>query len=161
MMEWLVLLFAGMAFLAYANGANDNFKGVATLYGSRVLSRRQALGWATITTMAGSLTAAWLATALMKLFSGKGLVPDTLIAEPGLMGAVMLGAAAIVALASRLGLPASYTHLRAPETPECHHCALLVKKNIIAGLDVLNLQIETEGASDLVQSLNTAGALSR
>ncbi len=109
-MEWLVLLFAGMVFLAYANGVNDNFKGVATLYGSRTLSRRQALAWATLATMAGSLTAAWLATALMKLFSGKGLVPDVLIAEPGFTAAVMLGAAATIALASRLGIPISTTH---------------------------------------------------
>jgi PiT family inorganic phosphate transporter len=29
----VALLFAGTLFLAYANGANDNFKGVATLYG--------------------------------------------------------------------------------------------------------------------------------
>ena len=30
-------------FLAYANGANDNYKGVATLYGSGVASYRTAL----------------------------------------------------------------------------------------------------------------------
>ncbi len=71
----MLLMIAATLFLAFANGTNDNFKGVATLYGSRTLSQRQALIWATITTMAGSLTAAWLATALMKLFSGKGLVP--------------------------------------------------------------------------------------
>jgi len=109
-MEWLLLILAGMVFLAYANGANDNFKGVATLYGSRTLTRRQALGWATVTTMAGSLTAAWLATALMRLFSGQGLAPDRFIAEPGFMLAVLLGAAATVALASRFGVPISTTH---------------------------------------------------
>lgn len=29
-----VLLFVGVCFLAYANGANDNFKGVDSLFGS-------------------------------------------------------------------------------------------------------------------------------
>ncbi|MBT4740885.1 MAG: inorganic phosphate transporter, partial [Rhodospirillaceae bacterium] len=37
-------------FLAYANGANDNFKGVATLFGSATADYRRALLWATVTT---------------------------------------------------------------------------------------------------------------
>jgi phosphate/sulfate permease len=35
-----VLLFIAACFLAYANGANDNFKGVASLFGSRTTSYR-------------------------------------------------------------------------------------------------------------------------
>jgi phosphate/sulfate permease len=31
---WSGLIVAGMLFIAYVNGANDNFKGVATLFGS-------------------------------------------------------------------------------------------------------------------------------
>src|SRR5262249_38991040 len=34
--------------LAYANGANDNFKGVATLFGSGTADYRAALLWATL-----------------------------------------------------------------------------------------------------------------
>ena len=30
----IIILVLIVAFLAYANGANDNFKGVATLFGS-------------------------------------------------------------------------------------------------------------------------------
>jgi phosphate/sulfate permease len=41
----LAILFG--LFLAYANGANDNFKGVATLYGSGTTSYKRALLWAT------------------------------------------------------------------------------------------------------------------
>ena len=44
-MEWL-LLGAGVA-LAFANGANDNVKGVAMLYGSAQLSYRRALALVT------------------------------------------------------------------------------------------------------------------
>jgi len=50
------LLFATL-FLAYSNGANDNFKGVATLYGSNTLSYRAALVLATVATLLGSLAA--------------------------------------------------------------------------------------------------------
>ena len=41
------LVFGVGVFLAFANGANDNFKGVATLYGSGTLSLRTALKLAT------------------------------------------------------------------------------------------------------------------
>jgi phosphate/sulfate permease len=44
-----LLLLVAVAFFAFANGANDNFKGVASLFGSRTCGDRPALGWATIT----------------------------------------------------------------------------------------------------------------
>jgi PiT family inorganic phosphate transporter len=55
------VLFIAVCFLAYANGANDNFKGVATLFGSGTANYRLALGWATLTTLAGSICALFLA----------------------------------------------------------------------------------------------------
>ena len=72
----LVLLFAAVAFLAWSNGANDNFKGVAALYGSGIASYRKALAWATVTTGAGSVAGLFLAAELLRKFSGKGLVPE-------------------------------------------------------------------------------------
>ena len=53
------LVVAALA-VTFANGANDNFKGVATLFGSGTTSYRRALVWATVTTMAGSLSALML-----------------------------------------------------------------------------------------------------
>ena len=50
----LALIAFAVLFLAYSNGANDNFKGVATLFGSGTASYRTALVWATLTTLAGS-----------------------------------------------------------------------------------------------------------
>jgi len=54
-MMFLSLLIIAACFLAYANGANDNFKGVATLFGSGAGSYRNAIGWATVTAFAGSV----------------------------------------------------------------------------------------------------------
>jgi PiT family inorganic phosphate transporter len=109
-MDWLLLIFASMIFLAYANGANDNFKGVATLLGSNTLNHRNSLIWATSTTLAGSLTAAFFATDLARVFSGKGLVPDALITAPEFMLSVMIGAALTVFVAAKAGIPISTTH---------------------------------------------------
>ena len=75
-MTWVLAILFGL-FLAYANGANDNFKGVATLYGSGTTSYKRALLWATATTFLGSATALLLAQALLTTFTGKGLVPPT------------------------------------------------------------------------------------
>ncbi|MGZ8143541.1 MAG: inorganic phosphate transporter, partial [Methylosarcina sp.] len=60
----LTLLFISVCFLAYANGANDNFKGVASLYGSGAASYRTSLVWATIATFAGSVCALYWAQTL-------------------------------------------------------------------------------------------------
>lgn len=107
-MTWLVLGI--VLLLAWSNGSNDNFKGVATLYGSGTTSYRGALAWATATTLAGSLLTLALAAALVKTFSAKGLVPDALAESPAFLGAVALAAAATVLAASLLGLPVSTTH---------------------------------------------------
>lgn len=103
------LLFA-VLLLAAVNGANDNFKGVATIYGSGTTSYRVALAWATITTLAGALCAALFATSLVKTFSGQGLVPGSVSQTTHFVAAVALGAAATVLLATRVGMPVSTTH---------------------------------------------------
>ena len=106
----LVLLFVTTLFLAYSNGANDNFKGVATLYGSRTVSYRTAISLATIATFAGSVCALFLAQGLVASFSGKGLVPQSTADAENFLIAVGLGAAATVLLATRVGFPVSTTH---------------------------------------------------
>ena len=108
-MTLLLTIIAGLL-LAGANGANDNFKGVATLFGSGTTSYRRALAWATVTTLVGSMTALVLARGLLAAFSGKGLVPPALIADPRFPLAVALAAGATVFLATRLGFPISTTH---------------------------------------------------
>lgn len=104
----LVVLAAAL-FLAFANGANDNMKGVATLYGSGALAHRTCLALATVTTAAGSLASVVVAPKLITAFSGKGLVPDTVL-TPAFLASVALAAALTVIAATWLGLPISTTH---------------------------------------------------
>jgi PiT family inorganic phosphate transporter len=106
----LLPLVVAVLVLAYSNGANDNFKGVATLLGSGTCTYRTALAWATATTLAGSLLALLLAHGLVQTFQGKGLVPDAVTAQPAFLLAVSLGAALTVLLATRTGMPVSTTH---------------------------------------------------
>ncbi|HUG89292.1 MAG TPA: inorganic phosphate transporter [Planctomycetaceae bacterium] len=106
----LVALLLAVVCLAYANGANDNFKGVATLFGSGASDYRRALGWATATTLLGSLAAVVLARTLLEKFTGQGLVDDALVANADYAAAVALGAGLTVLLATSAGLPVSTTH---------------------------------------------------
>ncbi len=105
-----ILLIIAVCWLAYSNGANDNFKGVATLFGSGTTSLKFAVWWAMLTTLAGALVAFYLGGLLIKAFSGKGLVGAEVLADPTFLFTVALAAAMTVFLATRLGFPISTTH---------------------------------------------------
>lgn len=104
------LLILAACFVAFTNGANANFKGVASLYGSGTTSLRMALWWGTATTFLGALAAIFAAQGLLKAFSGRGLVPDTLAQTPQFALAVAIGGALTSFLATRLSFPVSTTH---------------------------------------------------
>jgi len=103
------LLIFVVLFLAWSNGANDNFKGVATLYGSGTTGFGEARLWATSATVAGSLVSVALAGVLAKTFSGSGLVAESFLDQRFLVS-IGLAAATTIALATRLGMPTSTTH---------------------------------------------------
>src|SRR5258708_26710526 len=70
----LLFLILVTCFLAYSNGANDNFKGVASLFGSGTTGYRRAMWWATATTFTGSVASMVLPQSLLTKLSGKGIV---------------------------------------------------------------------------------------
>ncbi len=105
-----VILTAMVLWLAYGNGANDNFKGVATLYGSRTTNFSRALAWATLTTFAGNVVSILLAERLVSVFSGSGLLPEALLGDSSVLVSVGGAAAATIMLATILGMPTSTTH---------------------------------------------------
>ncbi len=104
------LLFLATCFLAYSNGANDNFKGVASLFGSRTCSYRTAISWATLTTFTGSIMSIFLAQTLLKKFSAKGIVPDHFAGSEYFLLSVAVGAGLTVIIATLTGFPISTTH---------------------------------------------------
>lgn len=106
----LILVACTALALAFANGANDNAKGVATLIGAGRLDTRAAVRYATLTTLLGSAAALLLARGLLDRFSGKGILSPELIGTPAFAISVAGAAGATVLLATRLGLPVSTTH---------------------------------------------------
>lgn len=103
----VVFLFA--VAVAFANGANDVSKGIATLVGSGVTSPRRAVLWGVLWTGVGGVTAAFLAHAMLQTF-GAGLLAPGVHPVMAAALATIAGATLWVAIASRLGLPVSTTH---------------------------------------------------
>src|SRR5512141_54742 len=102
----LVLLTLGLAF---ANGANDVSKGIATLVGSGATKYRAAVAWGTLWTLAGGLAAAFFSQGLVATFSGRGLLASPPSGSAFLL-AVGCGAIGWLFFANRTGLPVSTTH---------------------------------------------------
>src|SRR2546430_5711981 len=127
-----VLLFFATCFLAYSNGANDNFKGVASLFGSRTCNYRTAISWATVTTFGGSIMSIFLAPTLLKKFSGKGIVPDHFVGSEYFLLAVAIGAGLTVIIATLTGFPISTTHALTGAIIGCGFAAAGPRFNFLA-----------------------------
>jgi len=105
----VTLLVALTLIVAFANGANDVSKGVATLVGSGVTDLRRALFWGTAWTVAGGVIAAFASQGLVAVFSGKGLLAAP-VSGPAFLGAIAAGAIGWLIVATRTGMPVSTTH---------------------------------------------------
>src|SRR6266508_6920392 len=127
-----VLVCLATCFFAYSNGANDNFKGVASLFGSRTCSYRTAISWATVTTFAGSIMSIFLAQTLLKKFSDKGIVPGHFVGSEYFLLAVAIGAGLTVIIATLTGFPISTTHALTGAIMGCGFVAVGLQVNLSA-----------------------------
>lgn len=103
-----VVLFAVLA-VAFCNGANDNMKGVATVWGSGLLSYRRSLILATTATALGAILSGVVSVQLVNLFAAQSWIAPEVVG-PELMVAAASGAGAGLLVATFLGLPVSTTH---------------------------------------------------
>ncbi|HET6247855.1 MAG TPA: anion permease [Tepidisphaeraceae bacterium] len=104
------ILIALVALLAFANGSNDNSKGVATLVGFGAARPFAALVYATLATAAGGAISYFVAGGLLKGFSGGFLFTRGINLDQHFYVAVLIGACGWVLLATRTGMPVSTTH---------------------------------------------------
>jgi PiT family inorganic phosphate transporter len=108
-MALAILTVVGAAVLAFANGANDVSKGVATLSGTGRATYRAALAWGTLWTFAGGFASLAISLGLVTAFTS-AIVTADILATPTFALAVATGAALWVLFASLTGLPVSTTH---------------------------------------------------
>lgn len=105
----VVLVAIPALILAWANGANDVSKGVATLIGSGVASARKAILWGTLWTVLGGLAAIAWGSALMGTFA-HGFLATRFSTSLGFVAGAIAGAFAWLLFATRAGWPVSTTH---------------------------------------------------
>ena len=108
-MDLSLFTFLLVLSLAFANGANDVSKAIATLVGSGVADYRTAILWGTFWTTVGAGLSGLVATAMVKTFS-QGLLAPGVASSSILATAVLAGAVLWVLVATRSGLPVSTTH---------------------------------------------------
>lgn len=109
-MTLATLLVAGLVLsLAWANGANDISKGVATLVGSGASRVKTAIWWGTLWTVLGGVAAVGWGAALLETF-GSGYLRPGFAVSTGFIASALIGASGWVFIATHRGLPVSTTH---------------------------------------------------
>ena len=108
-MSAIAVVILLVAVLSYANGANDNSKGVATLVGFGTATPKPALIWGTITTAIGAAFSFLVAKGMINAFKAGVFKPGTTIPNV-FFCAVLCGAVGWVLFANRTGMPVSTTH---------------------------------------------------
>lgn len=105
----IIIVAVVATLMAFANGANDVSKGIATLAGSGVSSYRRAIFWGAFWTACGSIAAFGFSRALVTTF-GRGLLSAGVTPIFSAAIATLVGAGLWVGLATRFGFPVSTTH---------------------------------------------------
>lgn len=106
----LVLLAAGLLFsLAFANGANDVSKGIATLAGAGLASVRGAVAWGTSWTVIGALSGLLWGSMILENLSSNLYAESTAFHMPAALAAAC-APILWVGLATWLKWPVSTTH---------------------------------------------------
>ena len=106
---WASVGLCGAALLAFANGANDISKSLATLVAGGEPVCKKAVVLTSLAVAAGAIMASAWAVKMTLLFTKGMLMPQAQIHQLFAM-AVLAGAIGWVLLATRLGLPVSTTH---------------------------------------------------
>lgn len=106
----MILVWIAVLLLAFANGANDNAKGVVTLRGSGLTTHPVAILWGTAWTLAGGLLSMTLGRRLITLFNGQGILSPDITGRTDLFLVIGVAAGVTVLAASRIGAPISTTH---------------------------------------------------
>ncbi len=106
---YIVVAVILLAFLSFANGANDVSKAIATLAGAKVTSMKKAVMWGTLWTLAGSMSGLYWGTAIIK-----SITQNIYTSQPdfsfSLAFAIGLAPALWVVLATWRKWPVSTTH---------------------------------------------------
>ena len=97
------------AALAFANGANDISKSIATLVGSGEADYKKAVVLTSLAVAAGAVLASVWAVKMTLLFTSGMLMPQAQITQLFALS-VLAGAVGWVLFATRFGLPVSTTH---------------------------------------------------
>lgn len=105
----IVLGLTAAAALAFANGANDISKSIATLVGSGESGYKKAVVVASLAVAAGAVLASAWAVKMTLLFT-KGMLSPQVQLNQAFALAILAGAVGWVLLSTRVGMPVSTTH---------------------------------------------------
>jgi len=109
MLSALAVITLLVLVLAWANGANDVPKGIATQVDNGYTNAKRAILWGTLWTILGGIAAVVWGSTLIKMFSSGYTNPEFDV-NLTFVASTLVGAASWVLFATRFGLPVSTTH---------------------------------------------------